>query len=79
MMMSRISTDCTVTPHGVQRSSKQALVGLYIRNREKPAVDKLLSIIQAEENISVRRDTISQLSKSDDPRIKPARQNIVPR
>jgi len=52
---------------------------LYIRNGERAAVDKLLSIIKGEENISVRRNTISQLSKSDDPRIKAALQDIVSR
>lgn len=60
-------------------SMKQTLVGLYIRNGEKAAVDKLLSIIKGEENISVRRNTISQLSRSDDPRIKAALQDIVSR
>jgi HEAT repeat protein len=60
-------------------SMKQTLVGLYIRSGEKAAVDKLLSIIKGEENISVRRNTISQLSKSDDPRIKAALQDIVSR
>ena len=60
-------------------SMKQTLVGLYIRNGERAAVDKLLSIIKGEENISVRRNTISQLSKSDDPRIKAALQDIVSR
>jgi HEAT repeat protein len=58
-------------------SMKQTLIGLYIRNGEKPAVDKLLSIVKGEENISVRRSAISQLSRSDDPRIKAALQDII--
>ncbi len=60
-------------------SMKQTLVGIYIRNGEKPAVDKLLSIVKSEENIPVRRNAISQLSKSEDPRIKAALQEIVAR
>jgi HEAT repeat protein len=58
-------------------SMKQSLISLYIRNGEKPAIDKLLSIVKGEENISVRRNAISQLSKSDDPRIKAALQDII--
>jgi HEAT repeat protein len=58
---------------------KEALIGLYIRNGEKPAVDKLLSIVKGEESISVRRSAISQLARSDDPRIKQALQDIVTR
>src|SRR5262249_59309767 len=53
-------------------SMKQTLISLYIRNGEKSAVDKLLLIVKGEENISVRRSAINQLSKSDDPRIKAA-------
>ncbi|MEP6495477.1 MAG: HEAT repeat domain-containing protein [bacterium] len=60
-------------------SMKQTLVGLYVRNGEKAAVDKLLAIIKGEENISVRRNTISQLAHSEDPRIKAALQDIVSR
>jgi HEAT repeat protein len=60
-------------------SMKEALVGLYVRNGEPPAIDALLKIIRAEENPSVRRRAISQLSRSDDPRIKQALQDIVGR
>jgi len=60
-------------------SMKQSLISIYIRNGEKAAVDKLLSIVKAEENLSVRRSAISQLSKSDDPRIKQALQDIIVR
>jgi HEAT repeat protein len=58
---------------------KDALINLYIRNGEKPAVDKLLSIVKGEENLSVRRRAISELSRSDDPRIKQALQDLVVR
>jgi HEAT repeat protein len=60
-------------------SMKQTLISLYIRNGEKAAVDKLLAIVKGEENISVRRSAINQLSKSDDPRIKAALQDIITR
>ena len=60
-------------------SMKQTLISLYIRNGERAAVDKLLLIVKGEENISVRRSAINQLSKSDDPRIKAALQDIITR
>jgi HEAT repeat protein len=58
-------------------SMKQTLITLYIRNGERPAIDKLISIVKGEENISVRRNAISQLSRSEDPRVKQALQDIV--
>ena len=58
---------------------KQELISVYIRNGEKPAIDKLLSIVRGEENLSVRRHAISQLSRSEDPRIKAALQDIITR
>jgi hypothetical protein len=60
-------------------SMKETLIGLYIRNSEKPAVDKLLAIVKGEDNLAVRRHAISQLSRSDDPRIKAALQDIITR
>jgi HEAT repeat protein len=60
-------------------SMKETLIGLYIRNGEKPAIDKLLSIVKGEESLSVRRHAISQLSRSEDPRVKQALQDIVTR
>lgn len=58
---------------------KETLISLYIRNGERPAIDKLLSIVKAEENIAVRRHAITQLSRSEDPRIRQALQDIVTR
>jgi HEAT repeat protein len=58
-------------------SMKQTLIGIYVRNGERPAIDKLLAIVKGEENMSVRRSAISQLSRSEDPRIKAALQEIV--
>jgi HEAT repeat protein len=60
-------------------SMKETLIGLYIRNGEKPAIDKLLSIVKGEESLSVRRHAISQLSRSEDPRVKQALQDLVTR
>ena len=58
---------------------KQTLISLYIRNGERPAIDKLISIVKGEENISVRRSAINQLSRSEDPRVKQALQDVVTR
>lgn len=58
---------------------KETLIGIYIRNSEQASVDKLLSIIKTEENMAVRRRTISRLTSSDNPRIKQALQEIVSR
>ena len=56
---------------------KQSLIGIYMRSGDKTAVDKLLNIVSAEENITVRRRAISELSRSEDPRVKAALQAIV--
>ena len=58
---------------------KESLINVYMRSGDKVAVDKLLTIVKGEENISVRRRAISQLSRSEDPRIKAALQDIVMR
>jgi hypothetical protein len=60
-------------------SMKQNLISIFVRNGERPAIDKLISIVKAEENLSVRRSAINQLSKSEDPRVKQALQDIVSR
>jgi len=60
-------------------SMKETLVGIYIRDGERAAVDKLLSIVKGEENLSLRRRTIQRLASSDDPRIKQALQDIIAR
>ena len=58
-------------------SMKQTLIGIYIRNGERAAVDKLLTIVKGEENLSLREATISRLASSDDPRIKQALQDLM--
>jgi HEAT repeat protein len=59
--------------------TKETLISLFVRSGEKPAVDKLLSIVKGEENPTVRRNAIAQLARSDDPRIKQALSEIVVR
>ena len=56
---------------------KEALISIYVRSGEKPAVDKLLWIIKNETNVTVRRNAVSQLSGSDDPRIRQALKELV--
>ncbi len=58
---------------------KESLINIYMRSGDKAAVDKLLTIVKGEENITVRRRAISELSRSEDPRIKAALQDIVMR
>jgi len=58
---------------------KEALIGLYVQNGERAAVDKLMSIAKSEENSTLRRRTISQLSRSEDPRVKDFLRDLVER
>ncbi|MFN2400391.1 MAG: HEAT repeat domain-containing protein [Gemmatimonadaceae bacterium] len=58
---------------------KQTLIGLYAQAGERDATDKLISIARAEEDRTLRRRAISSLSKSDDPKVKKALQEIVER
>jgi HEAT repeat protein len=56
---------------------KQTLISLYMRNGERAAIDKLLAIVKSEENLSVRRNAINQLSRSEDQRVKEALRDLV--
>jgi hypothetical protein len=58
---------------------KETLIGIYIRNGERAAVDKLLTIVKGEENLSLRKRTVSRLASSEDPRIKQALQDLIVR
>lgn len=60
-------------------SLKQSLIALYMRNGERAAIDKLIAIVKSEDNLSVRRSAINQLTRSDDPRVKQVLQEIVNR
>ena len=48
---------------------KSSLVEVYAQSGDRAAVDKMMTIAKNEENLSIRRKTISQLSRSEDPRV----------
>ena len=58
---------------------KDALIGFYAQSGEKVAVDKLLSIARNDENPAIRRRTIAQLSRSEDPRVKEFLKELIER
>ena len=60
-------------------SMKETLIDIYIRSSERASVDKLVSIVKTEENLSLRKRTITRLTSSDDPRIKQALQDLIGR
>jgi HEAT repeat protein len=58
---------------------KEALIGLYAESGDRLAVDKLLAIAKNDENPAIRRRTIAQLSRSDDPRVKELLKDLIER
>jgi len=64
------------TPDSQLRSS---LIGIYSRLSEKVATDKLVWIARNETNSQLKRRAISALSRSSDPAIRQALQEIVER
>ena len=58
---------------------KDALIGFYAQSGDKLAVDKLLSIAKNDENPGIRRRTIAQLSRSEDPRVKEFLKELIER
>jgi HEAT repeat protein len=58
---------------------KDALIGLYAQSGDRMAVDKLLAIAKSDENPNIRRRTIAQLSRSDDPRVKEFLKDLIER
>jgi HEAT repeat protein len=58
---------------------KSSLVEVYAQSGDRAAVDKMMTIAKNEENLSIRRKTISQLSRSEDPRVKEFLRAIVER
>jgi HEAT repeat protein len=58
---------------------KEALVNVYVQSGDKVAVDKLLSIAKNDENVGIRRRTIAQLSRSEDPRVKEFLKELIER
>ena len=58
---------------------KESLISLYVQSGDKQAIDKLLAIAKNEENAGLRRRTISQLSRSEDPRVKEFLKDLIER
>ncbi len=58
---------------------REALIGVYSRLADKAATDKLVWIARNEQNLAVKRRAISALSRSTDPTIRQALQEIVER
>jgi HEAT repeat protein len=58
---------------------KDALVSIYARSGERPALDKLIAIVTNETNVNVRRRAISALTSSDDPRVKGVLKDLIAR
>jgi HEAT repeat protein len=58
---------------------KETLISIYIKNSERASVDKLLAIVKSEENLALRKRTITRLASSEDPRIKQALQDLIAR
>jgi HEAT repeat protein len=61
------------------QSMKASLISLYGGSTETAATDKLISIARTETDRTLRRRSISRLSKSDDPRVKQVLAEIVER
>jgi len=58
---------------------KESLISLYVQSGDNQAIDKLLAIAKNEENAGLRRRTISQLSRSEDPRVKEFLKDLIER
>ncbi|PYP66895.1 MAG: hypothetical protein DMD26_06320 [Gemmatimonadetes bacterium] len=58
---------------------KDALISFYVQSGDRHAVDKLLSIAKNDENPAIRRRTIAQLSRSEDPRVKEFLKDLIER
>jgi HEAT repeat protein len=61
------------------QAMKSSLISLYGSSSESVATDKLISIARSDTDRTLRRRSISRLSKSDDPRVKQVLQEIVER
>jgi HEAT repeat protein len=58
---------------------KDALISVYAQSGDRAAVDKLLAIAKNDENPGIRRRTIAQLSRSEDPRVKEFLKDLIER
>lgn len=63
----------------VDRQLREALIGVYSRLADKAATDKLVWIARNEQDPALKRRAISALSRTSDPTIRQALQEIVER
>ena len=62
-----------------ERELKEALISAYARSSDRAATDKVIQIARTDEDRNLRRRAISQLSRSDDPRVKQVLAELVER
>lgn len=58
---------------------KESVVSQLVRMGDDTSVNKLIAIIKTETNYNIRRNTISKLSSSEDPRVKQALRDLIAR
>jgi hypothetical protein len=58
---------------------KETVISQLVRISDDASVNKLITIVKSETNYNVRRNTISKLSNSEDPRIKQALKDLIAR
>jgi hypothetical protein len=60
-----------------EQELKEATMSVLAQSGTKSATDKLLTIARSDPNYQLRRRAVSQLSRSDDPRVREALKDIV--
>jgi HEAT repeat protein len=63
----------------VDQRLKESVISLLVRDGDEASVDKLIAILKTETNYNIKRNLISRLSGSDDPRIKQAMKDMMGR
>ena len=58
---------------------KESLIRIYAQNNDRASVDKLISIAKTDSNFTLRRRAIASLSRTQDPRVRQALQDITTR
>lgn len=58
---------------------KESVMSMLVRAGDEASTDKLISILKTETNYNIKRNLISRLSNSDDPRIKAALKDMISR
>lgn len=59
------------------RQTKQAIISALVRQGDRAAMDKLMDIARRETDVSVRKNVLSQLGRTDDPRVKAMLKDLV--